>query len=153
MIKLEFTKTIKTNFERQDFEKVLEEYLKNDTERCDALLKRNFGIISLVLCDDAEIRKYNKKIRGKDASTDVLTFVYMEELLNEKNKVDGIFLSDILISIETAEKQAKEKMIPLKKEMQILFTHGVLHTFGYDHNTDEEEEEMENMSQKVLKNF
>jgi probable rRNA maturation factor len=111
------------------------------------------GKITVVLLDDDEIQRYNRDIRGKDKPTDVLTFVYLEKSFDKQNKFKEMILGDILISLDTAKMQSKEKKHTLKKEVLILFTHGLLHTFGYDHNTDEEESEMEKMSEKVLEKF
>ncbi len=108
-------------------------------KKASTVLKKD-GEISLVFCDDAKIKKLNKKYRKKNAPTDVLSFGY------ETDKWNG----DIIISLNTAKKQAKEKGHALERELEILFVHGMLHVAGFDHRTDKEETNMEKMAEKIL---
>jgi probable rRNA maturation factor len=153
MIKLELIKNLRSNCKKEDFEKIIKTFYVSDRVLCEKILKRKPGLLTLVLTDDAELQKYNKKIRGKDKPTDVLSFVYLEKAFDSKNKFKNTILGDILISLDKAKEQAKEKKHSLKEEVSILFTHGLLHVFGYDHNNDSEEEEMEKMSEIVLEKF
>ncbi len=108
------------------------------------------GEIDLVLVDDSTIKAMNKEYRGKNKPTDVISFAYLE--VTEYEKVEGnIVVGDIFISLDTAARQAKEKKHSLKKEIEILFVHGMLHLFGFDHQNDKEEAEMEGWAAKVLK--
>ncbi len=102
--------------------------------------------IELTFVTDKEIRKINKVYRKKDKATDVISFAFeeSESFPNEK------LLGEIYISIETANKQAKERNQSLKKEIEFLFIHGLLHIFGFDHNTDTAEKEMNEIAYKVL---
>ncbi|MBI5235271.1 MAG: rRNA maturation RNase YbeY [Deltaproteobacteria bacterium] len=79
--------------------------------------------LSLCLIDDEGIRALNKKYRGKDKSTDVLSFCMADEVL----------LGDVVISIERARAQAEEAGCGLDEEMARLVIHGVLHLVGFDH--------------------
>lgn len=81
------------------------------------------GIVNLVLINDEEMRKLNRRYRKKDKATDVLAFPMGE---------DGI-LGDIAISTETAKRNAKRFGVTYKNELKRLVIHGVLHIIGYDH--------------------
>lgn len=85
--------------------------------------------LSILLCDDATIHTLNRRYRKKDKPTDVLAFA-ME---------DPKILGDVVISIETARRQAKTT---LSGEVTLLLAHGLLHLLGYDHRTDAEERRM-----------
>ncbi|MFH1860757.1 MAG: rRNA maturation RNase YbeY [bacterium] len=105
--------------------------------------------VSIVFCDDAFIHELNKRYRGIDGPTDVLSFSFMEEEgtdvdNGDVNKALGIVsLGEIIISVETAARQAKEYHHPIERELEILLIHGVLHLTGYDHSADDwEQDEM-----------
>ncbi len=86
--------------------------------------------LSIVLTDDREIQKLNADYRGKDKPTDVLSFPLLEGA-GEKH-TQGL-LGDIVISIPTAKRQAKEFGVSEKEELLRLLIHGCLHLLGYDH--------------------
>ncbi len=125
----------------------LYEVMRKDIDR--KLFKRD-GQVDLVLVGDRKIRAMNKEFRKKDKATDVISFAYLEVTDYEREPGD-IIVGDIFISVDTAKRQAVEKGHDLKKEMAILFVHGLLHCMGFDHNTDEEEVVMEGWAEKVLK--
>jgi len=106
------------------------------------------GELSIVLCDDAFIRPLNMDYRGKDAATDVLSFAMQEgEDLLEEDPV----LGDLVISVETAGRQAAEQGHDLGAELRVLLVHGLLHLLGYDHEVDEvEAAEMRAAEEKLL---
>ena len=86
--------------------------------------------LSIVLCDDAFIRNLNRDFRGQDQSTDVLSFAMNDgETLNPHPEL----LGDVVISLETAQKQAAQNGISALEEVAELIVHGVLHLLGYDH--------------------
>lgn len=89
----------------------------------------------LVFCNDEEIKNINRDYRKKDSATDVITFALFADDENKfvfDNKVE---LGEIIISTETAKRQAKEAF---EKEIYTLITHGILHLLGFDHLTDED---------------
>lgn len=103
--------------------------------------------ISVLITDDAEIRSLNTAYRQKDYATDVLSFPMAEYPLD-----DGGMLGDIVISIDTAKKQAQENEIELAREFAFLYIHGLLHLLGFDHETSEEDEkEMFDMQEEILR--
>ncbi|KAL7122000.1 hypothetical protein ACP275_01G018500 [Erythranthe tilingii] len=104
--------------------------------------------LSVLLCNDEFIRKLNKEWRGEDHATDVLS---MSQHIPEL-KLPILMLGDIVISVETAARQASERGHTLIDEIRILVIHGLLHLLGFDHElSDEAEEEMENEEELMLK--
>jgi probable rRNA maturation factor len=86
------------------------------------------GEVALVLTRDRAIRPLNARYRGKDRPTDVLSF---------EGPGGGEGLGDILISVETAARNARERGRTLAGELDVLALHGFLHVLGYDHETDD----------------
>lgn len=85
------------------------------------------GEVALVLTGDRAVRALNARYRGKDKPTDVLSFPGSPEA----------GLGDVVISIETAEKNARGLGRTLPQELDVLALHGFLHVLGYDHETDD----------------
>lgn len=105
-------------------------------------MEENNYEISLLITDDETIHQLNKEYRQKDRPTDVLSFP-ME---------DDIMLGDIVISLDTAKKQALERDINVDREVAFLFIHGLLHLLGYDHETSaEDKKEMFALQEEILK--
>ena len=96
--------------------------------------------VSIVFCDDAFIHGLNKSWRGVDNPTDVLSFSLTEDNIN----LSGITaLGEVIISVETALRQAGECCHPIERELEILLIHGLLHLIGYNHSVDDwEQDEM-----------
>lgn len=95
---------------------------------------------SVAFVDDERMRQLNEMFRGKDATTDVLSFPFEAEPFEVLPAADGqpptVFLGDIVISAEQAQRQAAENGLTLDAEIKQLILHGVLHLCGYDHETD-----------------
>jgi len=87
-----------------------------------------FGVC---LLSDRAIRRYNRVFRRVDRATDVLSFPDTER---RENKT--VYLGDILISAETAQRNARRYGLRVEEEMKVLLLHGLLHLLGYDHETD-----------------
>lgn len=87
--------------------------------------------LSVLLTDDARIRELNREHRGKDEATDVLSFPQVEDefLLSGAPRI----LGDVVISMETAARQAESIGHSLAAEVRRLLIHGVLHLLGHDH--------------------
>lgn len=85
--------------------------------------------LSVSFVSDAAIRELNREYRGKDLSTDVLSFTLGSDAR------DGVerLLGDIVISVETARRQASQYGAPLQDEIYRLLIHGLLHLKGHDH--------------------
>jgi len=109
--------------------------------------------ISLVFKDDDGIQELNKEYRGKDMPTDVLSFALLEAGEDELTIIDGeeeLLLGDIIISLETAWRQAQEYNHSLEREIAYLMVHGLLHLLGYDHMTDEDQKVMRRREEELL---
>jgi probable rRNA maturation factor len=85
--------------------------------------------LSLVLVSDAVMRRLNRSWRGRDRPTDVLSFAQAE---GPGGAPPGL-LGDVVISLDTARRQAAERAASLGSELDRLLVHGVLHLLGYDH--------------------
>jgi probable rRNA maturation factor len=110
------------------FDKLVKQILKRERAK---------GKVNIVLMNDLEIHKLNKKYRKKDKPTDVLSFKMGEE---------GI-IGDIAISTETTKKNAKSYGVTYKEELKRLVIHGVLHLLDYEHS--EEMRDAEEIYQKL----
>lgn len=95
--------------------------------------------LSVLLCDDSQIHELNRDYRQKDQPTDVLAFAMDEGEGASAILPDGReVLGDVVISVDTARRQALESGHSLAHEVTVLLAHGVLHLIGYDHQTPEE---------------
>lgn len=95
--------------------------------------------LSILLCDDSTIHELNRRYRGKDKPTDVLAFPMQE---GPEPSPNPNLLGDVVISVPTATRQARERDRPIIVEVTFLLAHGLLHLIGYDHATKREEREM-----------
>jgi len=124
--------------------------------------------IAVAFVSDRRMKELNKFFRGKDSTTDVLSFPHIEDEFEQELPPKGGtpnsgtpnggtpnsgtpnggtpnsgtpngFLGDIVISVEQAQKQAAENGLTLEAEIKQLMLHGVLHLCGYDHETDDGE--------------
>jgi probable rRNA maturation factor len=92
--------------------------------------------VDLWLCSDDEIQALNREYRKQDKATDVLSFPQYEP---GERPVAGLpaHLGDVVISVDTSQKQAQERGVSLGSEITWLFLHSVLHLIGYDDDTEE----------------
>ncbi|MFW6381323.1 MAG: rRNA maturation RNase YbeY [Bacillota bacterium] len=97
------------------------------------------GEISLALVDNQMIQELNQKYRDVDEATDVLSFPMDEELWG-----------DVIISTERAVQQAREYGHSLERELAFLFTHGILHLLGYDHQAAGDKQDMHQKEERIL---
>ncbi len=98
--------------------------------------------LSVLLCDDDTIHALNRDYRHKDKPTDVLAFAMRE---GEGGGLNPDLLGDVVISLDTARRQAIAGGRTIASEVTILLAHGLLHLLGYDHQTDDEERRMNAM--------
>lgn len=94
----------------------------------------------MLLTDDSAIRDLNRRYRGVDAATDVLAFPQPGDAL----------LGDVVISVETARRQAAQRRHSLDQELGILLAHGVLHLMGWDDATPQQRRRMLQRGNEVL---
>ena len=88
---------------------------------------------TIVFVSDDAIRKLNRRFRGKNLATDVLSFPTEPEPFEVEN---GSHLGEVVISVERAAAQAKANGLSFSSEIEQLILHGLLHLCGYDHETD-----------------
>jgi probable rRNA maturation factor len=98
------------------------------------LLGQSQAELSVALVNNKEIRKLNAKYRRKDYATDVLAFPAANGL-----PIDVRMLGDVVISVEKAQEQAKERGRTLNQETVTLLIHGILHLLGHDHERSAKE--------------
>lgn len=105
--------------------------------------------VSILLVDDAEMHIMNKQYRGVDKPTDVLSFSQME---GDTPEIDGMpaVLGDIVISVDTAKRQAEQQGKSLRDELDLLVVHGMLHLLGFDDETDELADVMREHERPIL---
>ncbi|MEO8179628.1 MAG: rRNA maturation RNase YbeY [Deltaproteobacteria bacterium] len=123
-------------------------------ERMLRFLARDTAELSILLTDDAYIRTLNRDHRGKDRPTDVLAFSQEEDAEGEAEPAGataGELLGDVVISLDTAERQARGRRRALLDEVSFLLAHGILHLVGYDHQDDAEEARMSTMTRRLIR--
>lgn len=130
MSKIEITNLTKNQLD--------ETYLKNISEKILKILDQGQKIgISLVIVDRNRMRSLNKKYRGKNQVTDVLSFPFQKGARGKEKFIEPLeeiqFLGEIIICYPQAKKQAKEFGHSLQKELTIILIHGILHLIGYHH--------------------
>ncbi len=108
------------------------------------------GPVSLLFTGDEAIRALNSQWRSKDKATNVLSFPAAQA------PVPGLEtapLGDIILALETVRREAEEEGKPFENHLTHLLVHGFLHLLGYDHETDDEAEEMETLEREILQSL
>ncbi len=109
--------------------------------------------LSVLLCDDAQIHELNREHRGKDKPTDVLSFP-QAEFSAPLSPLPGhmlTLLGDVVISLDTAQRQADSRGRTLEEEVRFLLAHGVLHLVGYDHLNPDDKRIMTNKTRQLVR--
>jgi len=107
------------------------------------------GELSILLVDDEKIAEINQKYRNRMGPTNVIAFSMRE---GEFSGINPELLGDVVISLETVEKEANAAGIDFETRFFELLAHGVLHLFGYDHEaSDAMHEKMERKTDEILK--
>ncbi len=112
-------------------------------------------MVNVCLSDDEEVHKLNKEFRGMDKPTNVLSFANIDddefwEMLPVSKEAE---LGDIILAFETLKKEAEMKNISVYAHYCHLVVHGFLHLLGFDHQEDDEAEEMESLETEILALF
>lgn len=143
--------------------KLDQKYLNKVAEKTLQVIKIKKSVeISLVITGEKRIKSLNKKFRGADKITDVLSFGNEEaedkrkgnkfkkaiKFINPLSEI--LYLGEIFICYPQAEKQARQKNHSVKKELNILLIHGILHLAGYNHKEEYEKSEMKIIEKKIL---
>jgi probable rRNA maturation factor len=104
------------------------------------------GNVSVHLIGDTKMKSLNKQYRGKDSTTDVLSFAMHDGM----DMMMGDELGDIFISIPRIHIQARDHNISFKEEFVRMLVHGILHLLGYDHMKKKEAEKMFRLQEKLV---
>jgi probable rRNA maturation factor len=109
--------------------------------------------VSVLFTGDDFIASLNKRYRDEDGSTDVLAFPMSddEDDIEPEESPMPYMLGDIVISLDTAARQAESQGRPLRQELALLLVHGTLHLLGYDHDDPQEEAIMWAKQDAILK--
>lgn len=146
-IDIKIQRNMKTSFSREWFHNIISsvlriEKVKDDTE------------VSLFLTDDAHVRRLNKRYRGINSTTDVLSFSASDTMAGDPPftwPVEYIRqLGEIIISYPQAMKQSMELGNDIGDELQFLIVHGMLHLLGYDHEQAEDERRMKRREKAII---
>ena len=154
--------------EIEDVRGLLDSDARTLMQRCADAAESTEGVrektaVFITIVDDDEIREINREQRGKDMSTDVLSFPTVNypagqtagscaKLLRREYdpEMDACLLGDIVISMDHVRAQAEEYGHSMQRESGYLLTHGLFHLMGYDHMTDEDKPVMRAMEEKSL---
>ncbi len=131
-----------------------EEYYLNLANTIFDYLNLNaYFIFEVDLVSLQEIHKINKEYRHVDRPTDVISFAFEDnnDFSNLKSNDElPRDLGEIFICVDKAKMQAEEYKHSFEREMAFLFTHGLLHLLGYDHQNEIEEKEMFSIQDKIM---
>lgn len=103
--------------------------------------------VSLLFADDATIKGINAQWRGKDRPTNVLSF---PAFALKPGMAPKPLLGDVVLAYETVAREAEAEAKPFGHHLSHLLAHGLLHLFGYDHESDDEAEVMEALERQIL---
>jgi len=128
-------------------------YLKNKLKKIQDdkfFSKKNIYVFSLLLSGSKEIKFLNKKFRKKNKITDILSFPYQvkKDLENKRNQKLEVYLGDMIINVNKINSDSKKIF---KNHFNILWVHGLLHLFGFDHQKEKNYKKMDYFEKKFLK--
>lgn len=130
-----------------DFHEKLDQVLDEIYERIGLISNGSKTLISISFSGDKKVKELNNSFRKKRSATNVLSFPSNYKFNNT------LFLGDIIFSIETILKEAKRDNKSVENHLTHLFIHSVLHLLGYEHETEEQAEKMENLEIEILSNL
>lgn len=106
--------------------------------------------LAVVLSDDTLLRELNQRHRDTDAPTDVLSFPASEGEATPDVEGEPPYLGDIVVSVESVERQAEEAGLAPAEELAHVVLHGLLHLLGYDHEEPDDEAVMKAREEAIL---
>jgi probable rRNA maturation factor len=128
-----------------DVESEISVWIAAAADRADAEIAPG-SEVSVVLSNDDAIRDLNRSHRGIDKPTNVLSFPQDDP---DSDRY-GPLLGDIVVAFETVDREAVDGGLPLRHHLTHMIVHGFLHLVGYDHQDDDEAEEMERLETAIL---
>ncbi len=121
--------------------------IKKSTSKILGLLKEGNSRVGLVFVDDGGMRKLNWKYRGDNRATDCLAFPMRE---GEDSQLNPELLGDVVISVDTAKRNAKLFGFSIKGEIILYIIHGILHLLGFKDTTVFEKKKMQRLQEDIL---
>lgn len=109
--------------------------------------------LSVTWVGDAQMKSLNRNYRGKDKTTDVLSFPLLEGRKMPRAPKGPLPLGDVVVSLARTARQARERGVPFRSELALLVVHGILHLLGYDHVTKAQEKRMFSLQDRILKGW
>ena len=107
------------------------------------------GELSILVVDDSKIKALNKNYLNRSGPTNVIAFPMQE---GDFSDVNPQLLGDVVISVETAGREAMQSEISTEERFTQLLVHGILHLFGFDHEKSKQDAlKMEKKSNEILK--
>lgn len=121
------------------------EYCARALQALEKIVKKpQQGIINLIVIDSEKMAEMNKKFRGKEGSTDILTFSYYSSSL-KKNDTAG----EIYLCLDKIQLYAQESWKTYKEQLEYIIIHGLTHLMGYDHESESDSQEMTEIEKKI----
>lgn len=116
------------------------------------------GTVTLVLGDDAMVRDLNRRFRGIDKPTNVLSFPDEDHGFEGPeagrsppgSDIGDTHLGDVILAVETLAREARDEGKPVEHHFDHLVVHGTLHILGYDHESDDDADRMESLETAIL---
>jgi probable rRNA maturation factor len=106
------------------------------------------GRVNLIVISAQDMASMNQQYRGKEGPTDILTFSYY----TPDSKKDDV-VGEIYLCLEKIKIYAKERGITYQEQLEHIIIHGLVHLIGYDHETEKQSKEMENIELSLKKNL
>ena len=103
--------------------------------------------VSVMITNDAGIQQLNREYRNIDTPTDVLSFAQIEQ---DEDILPSGFLGDIVVSVDTLRENCEYFDVPVEQEFRRLLLHGLLHLIGYDHASNDADEKMLSLQERML---
>ncbi len=135
--------------DRQDRYRIAPEEIKKKAKTILNALECHDGELSILIVNDPEIAKLNKTYLGRSGPTNVIAFSMQEGPFGQ---INPNLLGDVVISLDTAAREAQDAGISVESRLDQLLIHGVLHLFGFDHDkTSEQAKAMRMKEEELLK--
>lgn len=135
--------------DRQDRYRIAHEEIKKKAKTILNALECHDGELSILIVDDPEIARLNKTYLGRSGPTNVIAFSMRE---GPFGKINPNLMGDVVISLDTAAREAQDASISVESRLDQLLIHGILHLFGFDHEkTSEQAKAMRMKEEQLLK--
>jgi probable rRNA maturation factor len=129
-------------------------FMSQVIDRIFELLEIDFSFeISVLLTDSKRMHALNKQFRQKDKPTNVLSFPFEDDEDIDEDEEGSLYLGDVAFGYDIIEQESKDKGISFLNHFTHLIVHSTLHLLGYDHETEDDAYEMEDLEIEILSTF